>query len=382
MHLRRIKANSMREAMARMRAEMGADAIIIACEDLAGGGVEVTAATERRRSDSPAISPVAEQLNLQLQARLRGEARAEPSDGANPHSPATGTIAALLAHHRVPDLLLARISRATRAHPASTAQTALARGLEMCLSFQPIGDKLAGSLMLIGMPGTGKTVSAAKLAARAVLAGQQVDFITADTMRSGAVAQSKAYAEALDQDVVAVRGADELALMLETRADLGRNRPCIVDTPATNVHDDSDVDHTVRLVQAARESAAAAGIEPIGVMAADGDAEDMADAALFFAELGCRRVIVTRTNATRRLGGVIQALAAARLAAAEFGIKPYLADGLVAATAPRLATMLIDKSATAARNPRPQAAATPRRQPDDGVSAFGRPMRKTEPSAP
>lgn len=91
--------------------------------------------------------------------------------------------------------------------------------------------------MLIGTPGSGKTVTAAKLAARAVLAGQQVDIITADAVRSGALAQSKAYADVLNQDVAEVRGADELALMLDTRAELGRNRPCIIDTPATNLHD-------------------------------------------------------------------------------------------------------------------------------------------------
>ena len=77
----------------------------------------------------------------------------------------------------------------------------------------------------------------------------------------------------------------------------------------------------------------------------------MAETAQLFAQLGCRRVIVTRTDATRRLGGMMAALATARLAAAEFGIKPYLAGGLTAATPATLAHMTLAKSATSAPHP-------------------------------
>ncbi len=377
MRLRRFKAPSMREAMARVRDELGDTAIIVSSENLPTGGVEVTAVNERRGNApdtaEPDTSPVRDQLELRLKARLRGEAKAA-SDNDTPTLGFTTTdLSAVLNDHRVPDLLADRLLQAANAHDSDDAHAALAHSLGIALTFQPIGEQLPGSIMLIGTPGSGKTVSAAKLAARAVLAGQQVDIITADAVRSGALAQSKAYADVLNQDVAEVRGADELALMLDTRAELGRNRPCIIDTPATNLHDRAELDHTARLVQACRGSDAASGVEPVGVIAAGGDTEDMADAARLFAQLGCRRVIISRTDATKRLGGVMAALATARLAAAEFGIKPYLAGGLVAATPARLADLTLTKSTTSA----PQPGILPRRASASVTSITG----STEPTS-
>jgi flagellar biosynthesis protein FlhF len=367
MRLRRFKAANMREAMSRLREELGETAIIISTEDLPDGRVEVTAASERRSQadedrrmeDETGFSPVRNQLEMRLKARLRGEARAT---GANAEPGfVSADLAAILQDHRVPEPLAERLLTSASAHDSEDAEAALAHGLGMALDFQPMGDKLPGSIMLIGTPGSGKTVTAAKLAARAVLAGQQVDFLTADAVRSGALAQFKAYADVLNQDVAEVRGADELALMLDTRAELGRGRPCIIDTPATNLHDRGELDHTARLVVAGRSATPDNVVEPVGVLAAGGDTEDMSEAALYFAQLGCRRVIITRTDATKRLGGVMAALASARLAVAEFGIKPYLAGGLIPATPLRLAALAISKSATS--TPRPTV--LPRRRAAD-----------------
>lgn len=380
MRLRRFKAPSMREAMARVRDELGETAIIVSSEELETGGVEVTAVNERRskaRGTEPeTVSPVRNQLEMRLKARLRGEAKASQAAALNADAPAalglTSTdLATVLNDHRVPEALADRLLQAASAHDNDDAQAALAHSFGIALDFQPIGEQLPGSIMLIGAPGAGKTVTAAKLAARAVLAGQQVDIITADAVRSGALAQSKAYADVLNQDVAEVRGADELALMLDTRAELGRSRPCIIDTPATNLHDRAELDHTARLVQACRGADTNSTVEPIGVIAAGGDIEDMAEAAQFFAQLGCRRVIISRTDATKRLGGVMAALATARLAVAEFGIKPYLAGGLVAATPSRLADMTLTKSTTSA----PQPSVLPRR-----ASASVTPLAGTSPT--
>ena len=379
MRLRRFKAPTMREAMARVRDELGDRAIIVSSEELASGGVEVTAVNERRsdarQADDANFSPVRDQLELRLKARLRGEAKATQISNAPALGLTATDLATILNDHRVPEALAERLLQAANTHDSNDAEGALAHSLGIALDFQPIGAQLPGSIMLIGTPGSGKTVTAAKLAARAVLAGQQVDIITADAVRSGALAQSKAYADVLNQDVAEVRGADELALMLDTRAELGRSRPCIIDTPATNLHDRAELDHTARLVEACRGAESDTSVEPVGVIAAGGDTEDMAEAAQFFAQLGCRRVIISRTDATKRLGGVMAALATARLAAAEFGIKPYLAGGLIAATPSRLADLTLTKSTTSA----PQAALTPRRATASVTHISGTPT--TEPTS-
>ncbi len=344
MRFRRFKAPGMREAMARVREEMGEDAVIVTTEQLPDGSVEVTAAAERPRpAPPPRVSEpttLESRLEQRLRARLRAEAQATGTNTPPAASVCLADIEAVLAFHQVPDAARQTMLRAAEAHEATDAPAMLARALEGALAFQPIGDALPRSIMLVGTPGSGKTVTAAKLAARAVLSGQGVDFITADAIRSGALAQSKAYADVLNQDVCEVRGADELAMLLDTRAEIGRDRPCIIDTPAANLLDSSEVDLMARLVQAA----APAGVEPVAVIAAGADALDMAEAAILFARLGCRRAIVTRTDATRRLGPVITALADAGLAAAELGIKPYIAGGLAPATPVRLAELITARS--------------------------------------
>ena len=342
MRLRRFKAPTMRDAMARVRAELGEDAIIVASEETPDG-VEVTAAAERAATPRTPVSfvatesgadlPLADRLSLRLKARARAEARAATVD----HPPADiRDLEDLLAAHRFPLNLARRIAMAARACEAETDNDALSHAIRMTLSFQPVGETLARPALLVGLAGAGKTVTAAKLAARAVLAGQAIDFVTADAARAGALAQAKAFASVLNQDICEVRGPDELALLLDTRAELGRQRPCIVDTPALNPLDRGDMDQIARLVQAARP----AGVEPIAVIAAGGDGEDAEDAARVLAGLGCRRAIITRCDATRRLGGALGAVAAAGLALAGLGIKPYLAGGLVPATPARLAGIL------------------------------------------
>lgn len=358
MRLRRFRAATMREAMARVRDELGEDAIIVATEETAGG-IEVTAAAERPRPAAASASaapeqapdapppgadlPLADRLTLRLQARARAETRA----AADAPAPGLEDLDSLFAFHRLPDALARRLTLAARARDGADASDTgmLARALEMVLAFQPVGETLARPAMLVGLAGAGKTVTAAKLAARAVLAGQAIDFVTADAARAGALAQANAFAGVLNQDICEVRGADELALLLDTRAEMGRQRPCIVDTPALNPLDRGEMDQISRLVQAARP----AGVEPVAVIAAGGDPDETLDAAHLLARLGCRRAIVTRCDAARRLGGTLNAVASAGLALAGLGIKPYLAGGLVAATPARLAGILTAR-ATAPRH--------------------------------
>lgn len=55
--------------------------------------------------------------------------------------------------------------------------------------------------MLVGPPAVGKTVTVAKLAARAVMARKPVMLVTMDTRRAGAVDQLAAFARVLKVDL-------------------------------------------------------------------------------------------------------------------------------------------------------------------------------------
>ena len=57
-------------------------------------------------------------------------------------------------------------------------------------------------MILLGPPGAGKTLTAAKLAARLCLAGHRPMVITADGRRAGAVEQLAAFTRLLDLDLM------------------------------------------------------------------------------------------------------------------------------------------------------------------------------------
>jgi flagellar biosynthesis protein FlhF len=92
------------------------------------------------------------------------------------------------------------------------------------------------------------------------------------------------------------------------------------------------------------ELADAVSAEPVLVAPAGGDAAESADLAAAFAAIGVRRLIVTRTDTVRRLGGILASVETARLALSDAGVSPQIADGLVSLNAHRLAGLLLRAS--------------------------------------
>ena len=124
--------------------------------------------------------------------------------------------------------------------------------------------------MLIGSPGSGKTVTVAKLAARAVLNGAEAATITTDTRRAGAVEQLEAFTRLLKIELRAPRDAKTLATDI---AALGAKDCLFIDSPGCNPFSDADIKHLEHLVEVTKS-------EPILVLAAGGDPEPPAAAAM------------------------------------------------------------------------------------------------------
>jgi flagellar biosynthesis protein FlhF len=79
------------------------------------------------------------------------------------------------------------------------------------------------------------------------------------------------------------------------------------------------------------------------VMAAGGDAREMGETAAAFRRLGVKRLIVTRLDAARRLGGLIGA-ADAGLTVAQISMSPYVADALVTINSVSLSRLLLSRA--------------------------------------
>ena len=255
-------------------------------------------------------------------------------------------IAQALDFHSLPRPIAEALFRAARATDDDDPIMALAGALESRLVFAPLAQVPKRPTMLIGPVGAGKTVTVAKIAAKAVLTGRRVDVITTDTVRAGAIAQIESYTNVLEQDL----GIEETPDGLGERLSLvGEGQAIIIDTAGANpflTHEMADL---------ALFIAASPDIDPILALSAGGDAREAFEIAQAFRSLGAKRLIITRVDAARRLGSIVAA-ADAGLTLAQISNSPYVAEGLAPINPVSLATLLISPIAPAIKDHSPEAA--------------------------
>lgn len=290
MRLKLYRAPGMAEAMSRIRADLGEDALILATRCVADG-VEITAALE---PDEPPPPPL------------------PPPDPAR---------LAALDFHAVPAALNGLLTHG-ELH-AALANAMPFGALPICTGAPP--------LLLAGPPGAGKTLTVARLATRLVMGGVAPMVITADGQRAGAVEQLAAFTKLLGINLTVACHPVTLGRALTRRQD---GAPVLIDTPGCDPFDPVQRDELIGLATTA---------EAIVVLVLPGgmDPAEAEDLALAYASAGASLMVATRLDLARRLGGVLAASAAAKLALTEAGIGPGAADGLVPLTPDWLASRLL-----------------------------------------
>lgn len=318
MRLKTYTAASMAEAMSLVRKDMGLDAIIVAThQEAPGAPVQVTAALETPDRDDEAF------------AGWDGGGEEGRSSGGR----ADGRLSELrrnLDHHGVPAELADKLSRLGVSFATDEPTMALAGALDESFTFSPLPDRVpARPIMLVGPPGAGKTIATAKLMMRARSAERPFAGVTTDTRRAGGVEQLQAFTAILGADLTPADTPAALAAAVQAAGD----KEVYIDTAGVNPYDDDELEGLRALVRAGRA-------EPLLVLPAGGDAMEAADIARAFASVGARRMIATRLDMTRRFGGLLAAAAAGKMAFADVGISPFVADGLAAVNPVALARLL------------------------------------------
>ncbi|CAO3434285.1 GTPase [Azospirillum doebereinerae] len=344
MRLKSFHAKSMADAMRMVRQTLGDDAIIVATREEEGGGVRVTAAVE-------------EEDLLIAHERAR-----QPVKPVEPEIDVGEVVADALHHHGVPAALAEQLIDAASGLDTDDARLALGSALDSMYTFAPLPDGRTAvkPLVLVGPPGAGKTLIAAKLAARAVFKKRSVGVITTDTVRAGGVDQLAAFTRLMKLKLATVEDPDALAGAYEVhrRTDL-----VLVDTAGRNPFNDEDMDDLRALLSAG-------DVEPVLVLPAGLDAMEAADIALAFKALGVRRMLVTRLDMARRLGSLLAIASRARMAFCDASVSSKVAEGLTPLNPLVLARMMIAPG-EAAEDKTPQPA--PRGQP------AAKPVAKTAP---
>lgn len=252
-------------------------------------------------------------------------------------------LTAVLEAHHLPQALTRRLTRAAASLPLTTL---LLERLSAALADQIHFSELAEltrrrSLLLLGPPGAGKTTLAAKLAAQR--GEREALLVSTDANRAGGIAQLEEYAGVLGLPVAIAADAPALARLAAGAA----TRGLVIDTAGAAPGD-----------EAAREAlaalAAAGDAEPVLVLPADLAADEATAMVRFFAPLGATTLLPTRLDLVRRLGGMLAAADAGRLALPAAGVTPHFAFGLRRLTPEIVARRLL---AAALHDPRSQVSA-------------------------
>ena len=174
-------------------------------------------------------------------------------------------------------------------------------------------------------------VTLAKLAAGARAAKWPVVAITCDLAKAGGIDQLATYAKAMGITAYQAKNAGALKRAIGAAPE---GALVLIDTAGINPLKPDDM-------AAMAELAAAAKAEPVLVLAAGGDVSESAEQGQLFSEIGCQRLMATRIDAARRYGALLACAEGGKLALAEFGISPEIANGLMFFGADALARLLM-----------------------------------------
>jgi len=298
--------------MEAVRDELGEEAVIISTRESPSGETTVLAALE-----TPA-DPVG----------IDEPDTADPADLKD-------TLHQALAYHGCPPRLSGRLAETALRQESAELTLAMAAAMDEFYGFSNLADSRSnGPVMLVGPPGCGKTITVAKLCARSCLNGRRVRAISTDTQRAGGFEQLAAFTRILEVDLARIEEPSDLASALEGA---GEREACFIDTAGANPYYQLDMDRLFQFVDVGN-------VEPVLVFPAGIDSAESADMARSFADLGVKRMIVTKVDMVRRAGSILAAADAAGLAFAEVSVGPQVAEGLATLNPMSLARLITPSS--------------------------------------
>jgi len=225
---------------------------------------------------------------------------------------------ALLASDVGPDVAetLAQEFDSARARGAVTA------GSELCWLRQRVrallsaddGDVPKGKphvVLVVGVNGTGKTTTAAKLAGLARESGRQAVLVAADTFRAAAIEQLQSWGERVQVPVVAQRaGTDPGAVVFDAlKAAVARGVDDVIVDTAGRLHTKHNLMAELEKVRkVCARAVAGAPHEVLLVLDATTGTNGLAQAREFRARAGVTGVVLTKLDGTAK-GGVVLAVA-------------------------------------------------------------------------
>jgi flagellar biosynthesis protein FlhF len=341
MQFETFRGRNMQEALAQVKAALGADALIESTRHVPGGGhgwldrsfVEIVAASHvgqigedgasegrrgrgRRATGSLTavreISALASTGVFPLVRKARSEVidrelrvirnlLEELSQSKPPKDRAYALLQTVGIEGALASALAKGAVRATRSNPAALREV-LRERLISRLQVMPSPLEIPGPRIMtcIGPTGVGKTTTIAKLAARAHLElGRQVSVITLDTYRVGAVEQMRRFVELIGIPFDVARDRSQFSQALaQRRADL-----VFVDTAGVSSADSAGMKRLADCLTAAGDRA----IDVLLVVQAAMRARDVERLRVIYRNPTPTGLVVTKLDETSQAGGAAHA---------------------------------------------------------------------------
>jgi len=378
MKMKRYLAADMRAALRLVREEQGSDAVILSTRQTAEG-VEVCAAIDiELAAGQGTLAETAALKQLErsaLQELERGAAEAAAQVYAKPlrgslelsADPSVGEELRSLRNLLEQQLAALAWNDFTRREPLKARALAdlATLGLERGLALQIVGElptgldgeqvqrtpyallarrlqvcaapmQRTGALALIGPPGSGKSTTLSKLAARYVLEQEAANLvlISTDDERLGSHEQLRSLGRVLGARVETVTSMDELAARIEALS----GRFILIDTPGVSGRDSEAA------VRYAALRARCPALQLMLVLPSSAQSGVVDEAVLNFAQPVAHCCALTRLDEAVSLGGVLSALARSQLPVAYVCDGPAIPDDLRPARAHQLVARAIELS--------------------------------------
>ena len=173
---------------------------------------------------------------------------------------------------------------------------------------QPLDlDHRPAVILMLGVNGSGKTTTCAKLAAGLKAAGKDVLLAAADTFRAAAIEQLEEWGRRIDVEVIRQGpGADSAAVVFDAvKAATARNADVLIVDTAGRLHTKSNLmDELVKLKRTASRQLPGAPHEMLMVLDAPTGQNGFAQARLFHQAVGLTGICLTKLDGTAK-GGIV-----------------------------------------------------------------------------
>ena len=168
-------------------------------------------------------------------------------------------------------------------------------------------DARPSVILMLGVNGSGKTTTAAKLAAGLKAEGRRVILAAADTFRAAAIEQLEAWGQRIDVEVVRqAAGSDPAAVVFDAlKSAMARGADVLVIDTAGRLHTKSNLmDELAKLKRVIERQVPGAPHEALMVLDAPTGQNGFAQAKMFHETIGLTGVALTKLDGTAK-GGIV-----------------------------------------------------------------------------